>query len=444
MLIPNTIPDKEPLLRVGIVLPEDNFSSITLELPEKPTYQIVTPEKNISLSAKQQLTLNIDEDKISCNFNDFSYFFYRIEPSEEYTLEGGFGITVKNVIAGRGFHWEKYIDVLLPGCVEVKLYQEKLILINELPLEEYLMCVATSEMGAACPPALIESQTIAARSWMLANIEQKHIALGLDVCNDDCCQRYQGSKNLTQQSITGAKNSSGLVLLYDNKICDARYSKSCGGIMESFPVIWGGKEIPYLQNIFDTATEFKDPALPLSAESAVKNWIDDIPDVFCSSLTVPEDTLNKYLGSVDEEGTYFRWQISYSQHELLELLTKKLKLNAVRILELNPIERGGSGRLAKLGIIYIDTNRQEKSVLVDSEFKIRQALHPGFLYSSCFYVIVETDEDGYPARFTLKGAGWGHGVGYCQIGALGMSLKGYNTQQILTHYYPGSILRKIY
>jgi len=214
--------------------------------------------------------------------------------------------------------------------------------------------------------------------------------------------------------------------------------------MESFPAIWGGKKIPYLKNIFDASPQLKEPVLPLLSEVQVKEWIDQTPDVFCSSSSVSEHTLHKYLGSVDETGTYFRWQITYTQDELIGLLNKKLNLNAVRILSLSPQERGGSGRLLKLVIIYLDSQQREKSYQIKSEYKIRQAFHPGFLYSSCFYPIVETDEIGIPIKFTLKGAGWGHGVGYCQIGALGMSLKGYTVEQILAHYYPGSILKKIY
>ena len=444
MLIPDKIPDKEPFIRVGIILPDDGFDSVTVVLPEKTEYQILTSEVKRSLPPKQQLQFKNEQRGLLCSFLGKSYSYYRIEPLKKYTLSPECGILVKRVIAGRGFHWEKNIDVFLPGCMEITSYQGKLILVNELRLEEYLVCVATSEMSAACPSALIESQTIAARSWMLANIEQKHIALGFDVCNDDCCQRFQGSKNLTQQSINAARKTSGLVLLYGQTICDARYSKSCGGIMESFPAIWGGKEIPYLKNIFDSSLQLKDPGLPLSSELEVKKWIDQTPDVFCSSFSVSENTLNQYLGTVDKKGKYFRWEITYTQKELTKLLNNKLHLKATRILSLNPEERGGSGRLSILAIKYIDPQQKEKSIQLKTEYQIRQALHTGFLYSSCFYIIAETDDNGIPLKFTIKGAGWGHGVGYCQIGALGMSLKGFTMQQILAHYYPGSILKKIY
>jgi SpoIID/LytB domain protein len=354
------------------------------------------------------------------------------------------GAKVKRVVAGRGFHWEKPIDVYLPGSIEIRQHDGHLILINVLPLEEYLMCVATSEMGAACPPALIESQTITARSWILANIEQKHVSMKMDVCNDDCCQRYQGTGNLTGQSIRGAENTAGQVLLYNSKICDARYSKSCGGMMETFRTIWTGTDLDYLRNIADAPEGFKHPLLPLSTEEKVKQWIEEIPETFCSSKIVNENTLKKYLGSVDEEGKYFRWRIDYNQKQLCDLLNEKLNISAIAILGFRPINRGGSGRLIRIEISYRNKEGENKTFVIDSDYKIRQTFHKGFLFSSCFYIASENPKGEIPQNFIIKGGGWGHGVGYCQIGALGMALKGYTTEEILSHYYPGSQLKKIY
>lgn len=443
MLQPNTIPDNEPFLRVGIILPEDLINLIEIELPQTIEYQFISDDQAAHPQRTNKPKFEYSANKIILNKTKDADF-WRIEPKQQYDMGPEQGIKVKNVVAGRGFHWEKPIDVFLPGSLEIGIYDNNLILVNELPLEEYLMCVATSEMGAECPPALIESQTIAARSWMLANIEQKHIKMGMDVCNDDCCQRYQGSGNLTAQSISGARNTSGQVLLYKDKICDARYSKSCGGMMETFHTIWPGNNPEYLQNIPDAPVGFAHSALPLSNEKRVKEWIDSTPETFCSSKTIRESTLKKYLGSVDEEGTYFRWQIKYGQKELCDLLNQKLNLAATVISECKPVQRGGSGRLSQLEIIFQNSQNQKKTFMLDSEYKIRQTFHKGFLYSSCFYIIPGTDHEGYPENFVLKGAGWGHGVGYCQIGALGMALKGYTTEQIVAHYYPGSVLKRIY
>jgi SpoIID/LytB domain protein len=279
---------------------------------------------------------------------------------------------------------------------------------------------------------------------MLANVEQKHIDMGMDVCNDDCCQRYQGSGNLTPHSISGALETSGQVLIYQDKICDARYSKSCGGIMESFSTIWGGRELDYLQNLPDRTNVQAEAVSPISDEKSARAWIDDNPEAFCSPESVKEETLSEYLGNVDEDGKYYRWQIAYSQEELCQLLNDRLNINAGYVSELKALSRGGSGRIIDLQIEYENKNGQKDSIKVHRDVAIRQALHKGFLYSSCIYFEYKKDAQDRIINIVIHGSGWGHGVGLCQIGALGMSLKKYSSAQIVAHYYPGSRLVKIY
>ncbi len=449
MLEPNVIPTTEPALRVGIVLSEDEEDSITINIPSEPDYLMVSNDGNkYDLSSGDQIEFNLFESVISVLINSkviVESSSWSIKPMDiKYRIGNKTGIKVKDVISGRGFHWKKFLDVYLPGCVEVKRVGEKLILINELPIEQYLMCVATSEMGAACPETLIESQTIVARSWMLANVEMKHRSLGFDVCNDDCCQRYQGTTHLTEQSIKGALNTSGKVLMYSGKICDARYSKSCGGMMEAFENVWGGKPVPYLKSIPDAPNGFSHQALPLISEESVKKWIESSPETFCSPAFIHEKDLKKYLGNVDEEGEYFRWGFKYSQEEITELFNEQLNLKAKAVKNIKPLKRGGSGRLGKLKIYYIKDDGSIDSREIDDQYYIRKYFHKKFLYSSAFIIDEEKGAGDIPESFTFKGAGWGHGVGYCQIGALGMALKGYSTENILNHYFPGSILKKIY
>jgi stage II sporulation protein D len=442
MLKPGYIPQKEPKIRVGIILPEDSFHSISLRTPAESSVVVDNGEESFKVDRNYELNFKISGSNIYCSKKGESPV-WTVSVTEQKKISPFSGIHVKDVIAGRGFHWQKYIDVYLPSTVEIKNHQGVLILINELPLEQYLMCVATSEMGAQCPAALIEAQTIVARSWMLANVEQKHIALGMDVCNDDCCQRYQGTGNLSLQSIRGADRTRGLVLMYDNKICDARYSKSCGGVMETFSTIWGGTDAAYLQGIPDAPAGFSHPALPLSDENRVKEWVNDKPNCFCSSLTVKEENLGSYLGSVDESSTYFRWKKSYIQEELTALLNDTLDLNALFISNIRAEGRGSSGRMIICCIDYKDKNGKNNIFKIERDVNIRAALHKKFLYSSCFYTHTEGKKER-PDRFILHGAGWGHGVGLCQIGALGMGLKGYTSTEITKHYYPGSELKKIY
>jgi peptidoglycan hydrolase-like amidase len=443
MLKANEIPRKEPLLRVGIILPQDSKRSVQIELTADPSYSVNSDNSTQFNTQDTSLKFTLSDNTIYCK--DHAAKRWIISPFSEVAVRPESGIEIKDVIAGRGFHWQKPIDIIVSGTIEIGIFENSLILTNELPLETYLMCVATSEMGAACPSSLIESQTIAARSWMLANIEQKHVAMGMDVCNDDCCQRYQGNANLTDQSIKGAINTSGQVLLYGDKICDARYSKSCGGKMEAFSHIWPGPDLPYLQTIPDAEPGFSHPALSLSDEYEVKNWIDDIPKTFCSPAYIQETELKMYLGSVDEEGTYFRWELSYTQDEMNQLLNHKLGFDSDAIIQFTVKKRGGSGRVTALDIKYLKKNGHENHFSLKSEYAIREAMHKGFLYSSCFYIkSISKKNSPTPDKFIIKGAGWGHGAGYCQIGALGMSLAGYDTKEILQHYYPGSVLERIY
>lgn len=442
MLEKNTIPKAEPNIRVGIILPEDGFNEIIIDIPKNMPYMAAS-ENGEQVSHTEKLVFTIAGGTILLN-SVLSGNTRLLNPGEKQEIRPKFGFKVNNVTAGRGFHWQKLIDVYLPGLIEITMINGYLVLINELSLEEYLMCVATSEMGARCPKSLIEAQTIVARSWMLANVEQKHVDMGMDVCNDDCCQRYQGTGNLTQHSIDGALTTHGQVLTYQDKICDARYSKSCGGIMESFVTIWGGQELPYLQNLPDRAGEDPLPAPEIHDEKSAIKWIDDQPFSFCSPETVPEESLPDYLGNVDEGGKYYRWQVTYSQQEFCDLLNKKLNIDASYISGLKPLSRGGSGRIVDLQIDYVKSAGQNAQISLNRDVAIRHTLSEGFLYSSCIYFELIRDARNVITHINIHGAGWGHGVGLCQIGALGMSLKGYSSPEILTHYYPGSQLVKIY
>ena len=445
MLKPDNIPEIEPNIRVGIILPEDKFGEIIVEIPANPDYFLINDKGEkfelkyndvVSIKNKNEICILILNGK-EIGRNDI----WKIVPNDTIIMENKIGLKVKGVVSGRNFHWQKNIDVFLSGEIEIKVIENSLVLVNELPIEEYLMCVATSEMGRECPKELIESQTITARSWMLANVEMKHVSLGFDVCNDDCCQRYQGTTHLSKQSIIGAVNTRGQVLMYKEQICDARYSKSCGGVMETFENIWEDTPLDYMQPIPDAPQGFENPNLPLNSEEKVANWINSVPNTFCSPNTIPEDELQKYLGSVDDEGSYFRWNFIYSQDRITKMLNLKCDLQADNILNIIPIKRGYSARLIEVKIEYIQ-NGEKKEFIIKDQYDIRATFHDSFLYSSAF--IVEKDEGDIPKEFNLKGAGWGHGAGYCQIGAVGMALKGYSTDEIVYHYFPGSKLKQIY
>ncbi len=438
MLEPGVIPSSEPRLRVGIVLPEDDQQEIQVEFPKDGSY--IMEVDGALADPRPGATLILKAGPRGIQIKDSP--FVKAEKIEFKHVKGDNGISVHPVITGRSFHWKKYIMVHLPEKVEITCHNDTLLVVNELDLESYLMCVATSEMGSACPTALIEAQTIVARSWMLANVEQKHIHLGFDVCNDDCCQRYQGMNNLTNHSQEGAKNTRGKVLLYDGKMVDARYSKACGGVMERFENIWFGDPLPYMKNLKDMPETGNVPDLTI--EENAREWILGKPEAFCSNAYIPSKDLKKYLGSVDEEGSYFRWTVTVSNQELTENINDKLNLRIQAVKDIYPIQRGGSGRMVLMGILVINDKGEEEEIKIKSDYEARRVLHKKFLFSSAVVVDKMKVKKGIPSEFVYHGAGWGHGAGMCQIGALGMSLAGYSTEEILEHYYPGTVLKKIY
>ncbi len=434
MLKPDIIPDKEPQIRVGIVLPEDKQKSIVLNIENCMNCNIIVDGKEVKKRGNKELTIEVINDKLLLQDNQCNNII--IEQKE------GAYVVVKKVIAGRGFHWAKYIEVKLTGIIEIKNMDGNLILINQLSLEDYLACVATSEMSSACPDSYIEAQTIVARSWMLANVEQKHIHLGFDVCNDDCCQRFQGINNLTGFAQNAAKKTKGQVLIYDNKIVDARYSKSCGGIMEKFENLWENDPKPYMINKSDAPFEFE---VNLVNENELKKWVSEVPESFCSPHYIKEEELHKYLGDVDEEGHYFRWTVETTQDELVANIKEKLGIDIVSVKNLIILKRAGSGRILELKIEYFDGNSISKSLIIYKDYEVRRVLHKMFLYSSAIYIEkIYEGKKTIPVKFVFKGAGWGHGAGMCQIGGIGMSLAGYTSKEIVAHYYPGSQVRKIY
>jgi SpoIID/LytB domain protein len=438
MLEPGIIPNKEPRLRVGIVLPEDDQQEIQIDFPVDGSYIMEVDGAFADVHPGANLVIRLGKKGLLVQDSPF----VDAEKIVFKQIKGEHGIGIHPVISGRSFHWKKYIMVHLPDKVEILRYQDTLMVVNELNLETYLMCVATAEMGSDCPTSLIEAQTIVARSWMLANVEQKHVSLGFDVCNDDCCQRYQGLNNLTDHSQEGAKNTFGKVLLYEGNMVDARYSKACGGIMERFENIWFEEPVPYMQTLKDMP-DIQNPP-DLTDEENAREWILGHPEAFCSEAYIPSKDLKKYLGSVDEAGSYFRWTVTVTNKDLTENINDKMNLNIQAVKDIYPIQRGGSGRMILMGLKVVDENNKEKELVVKSDYEARRILHKKFLFSSAIVVEKKGEKKGLPVEFVLHGAGWGHGAGLCQIGALGMALAGYSTEEILKHYYPGVVLDTIY
>jgi SpoIID/LytB domain protein len=371
--------------------------------------------------------------------------------------------TLHDVTIGINFHWQRDEDQKFKGNLKLLIETCELVAINILSVEDYLVSVISSEMSATSSLELLKAHAVISRSWLLAQIEknkalnQESIAyqtvyetdtefikwydredhVNFDVCADDHCQRYQGITRSSTKAVEEAvKNTRGELLVYGSAICDARFSKCCGGMVELFENVWEPVHHPYLQSFVDNDKEPSGFVLDLKNEEMAKKWIIGQPDAFCN--TKDKKVLSQVLNDYDQEtNDFYRWEVTYTQQEISELIAKRIGIDFGLVQEMIPVERGASGRLIKLKIVG-----DKKQLVIGKELEIRKALSSSHLYSSAF-MVQKTKEDGQ-IRFTLRGAGWGHGVGLCQIGAAVMGAKGYSYQEILMHYFRGAELERRY
>lgn len=377
---------------------------------------------------------------------------------------------LQDVTIGINFHWERKEVQRFKGELKIIVEDDRLTAINIIPIEDYLTSVISSEMSATASLELLKAHAVISRSWLLnklkvangklkvimhpdntANFELSTLPSQLikwydheahknfDVCADDHCQRYQGiTRTSTPQAIEAVFATRGEVLMYEGEICDARFSKCCGGAFEEFQNCWENVKHTYLIGQRDSKTETRLPDLTKEAEA--DKWIRTSPAAFCN--THNKQVLSQVLNNYDQETTdFYRWRVCYSQQELSELIHKRSGIEFGKIIDLIPVERGTSGRLVRLKIVGT-----LRTLIIGKELEIRRTLSSSHLYSSAFVVDKEykEDEKEIPSRFILTGSGWGHGVGLCQIGAAVMGEQGYKYKEILSHYYPGSAIEQQY
>lgn len=449
-------PTKEEICRVGIVLEEDNKTKMSLIFPPGD-FEIEAGKdiKILSVKTKKTIEMKIAKDCIICSDPKAKWSLKSDSHIEITPLNANnkiapkSGIIVRGIVAGRGFHWQKQVDLSFHGKLEYHIRNKKFIVVNEILMEDYLACVVTSEMSSKCPPEFIKAQATAARSWMRVFLKDKHRGLPYSICNDDCCQRYQGTTHLKEDIIKIVSESRGVFIVTEQgHVCASYYSKSCGGIMEKCENIFGKDAVGFSQSIDAPKNSITKKYNPVTQENirewVMGEWLTGV-DSFCSPNVCPEKELPKYLGAVDEAGKYFRWEVIYTNKELVKILKEKAKLDDIKEFIDSKVDfMGNSGRIHKLRIIYKDTQGKIKTLKVSSQYEIRYVLHKKFLFSSGFVWDYEKDKKGKITKIILRGAGWGHGAGFCQIGALGMSLKGYNYKKILKHYFGKTKLKKVY
>jgi SpoIID/LytB domain protein len=370
-----------------------------------------------------------------------------------------------NVTIGINFHWERQENQRFKGSLRILQEDQHLTAINILKLEDYLVSVISSEMKATASEEFLKAHAVMSRSWLLAQIKKAgmlkdsaspypsftqtsdtHIRwydredhLHFDVCADDHCQRYQGITRATDAKVEKAvRATAGSVLMYDKQICDARFSKCRGGVTERFENVWEPVIHPYLKAFVDKAADDYESAPNLTNHRAAAQWISESQETYCN--TKDQSVLSQVLNDYDmETKDFYRWKITLSQRDLQQLLKSKIGIDLGAITDMIPLERGSSGRIIRLKIIGSKATK-----IIGKELEIRKALSPSHLYSSAFVVEKQGLEKSYPQHFILSGAGWGHGVGLCQIGAAVMGAKGHNHQEILAHYFRDAQMIKLY
>ncbi|NQT62055.1 MAG: SpoIID/LytB domain-containing protein [Candidatus Marinimicrobia bacterium] len=423
------------IIRVGIVLPEDKIQEITISWSAELELESNVPD----LKAVQSISLVVEDDGISLkNLSNIATqsTITLACPDQVESLSTKYGFHIDSVVAGRGFHWEKRIEVDLPGKLDISIQDGFLKVINFVDVEAYVACVATSEMGSEAPSDLLAAQTVVARCWSLSLAEAKHLTDGYDVCNDDCCQRYQGTSYLTNHSLKAAIETHGEVLVYDEKVIDARYSKNCGGMVEAYETVWEGGEVPYLIPLWDGPEQKPGYAV----DDFEMHYAYD--EAYCSSKRFQKVNLSGMLGKVDVSGSYSRWEQVMTKADILKNLKKYTGLVWSSIDDIRIMERGPSARIKYLFLVGTDESGNKAEQMVKSEYGIRQMFSESFLYSSAF-VIKNAETLGDDDHVVLRGVGWGHGVGLCQMGALGMALSHIGYKDILKHYYPGTRLTSL-
>ncbi len=375
---------------------------------------------------------------------------------------GGSTFTLSDVTIGIDFHWERKQEETFKGIlILISDANGALAAINEILLEDYLASVISSEMSAEAPLEFLKAHAITSRSWLVAMLKRLRKESGpdkalpcppphegeiirwygredhrlFDVCSDDHCQRYQGITRLVSKNALDAVHETrGVFLTKDGEVCDARYHKACGGMTDNFASAWQDLRVPYLTSVSDSTISHK----PIETEADAERWIMGNPEAYCNIQD--RNFVRQILPSFDQEtADFFRWKVMYLRTELEDIINEKSGIDFGNLLMMTPVERGPSGRIVRLKI-----EGSKKTIIVGKELEIRRWLSRSHLYSSAFVVSCERDAPGLPARFILHGAGWGHGIGLCQIGAAVMATRGNSAEDILKHYFRETRLQKLY
>ncbi len=427
----------EPIISVGIVCAPE----ITIDFPDS----FICKDLGLKFSGHNVVTFK--NGAATIGGLDVTNLVF--EP-----VNGHSNFSIENVQIGIGFHWDRQMRQTFGGSLKFIVEGSKMWAVNLIGVESYLKCVISSEMKATSDVELLKAHAVTSRSWLMAQVLGKSKFSGqqkveydgevvtwrdredhtlFDVCADDHCQRYQGVTMASNANVNKAIDATrGLLLVYEGEVCDARFSKCCGGVTELFSSCWSDDDHPYLQSFYDALRPPVNMPSHDMSEAEARDWIMSFPDAFCntSDVGILSQVLNDYDFSTKD---FFRWKVIVSGEEFGALVHSKGGYDVGVVTDLVPLRRGPSGRITRLKIVGDKT-----SIVVGKELEIRRLLSPSHLYSSAF--VVSRTDDG--CKFVINGAGWGHGVGLCQIGAAVMASRGFGFRSILYHYFRRALIEK--
>jgi SpoIID/LytB domain protein len=440
-------PKSEFNVRIGIVLEEDSKSFINFT-PTENSELIDRGSVKLNLQAGKNYQITVKDNQLYLNDSAKKIRLETIATikTKKQTISPCVGTKIEGIVAGRHFHWKKEITEVFPGDIELIPSFDKIIAVNIVNFEDYVICVVGSEMsGKGLPPEFAKAQAIAARTWSYVFMGNKYPGEPYTLCNDDMSQRYQGSTHITNELIKIISQTRGEFLTDEEGcLCPCYYSKSTGGHGELSENCFGFHSRG-IGASYDCPDNFV-PALNLSNEEDFSKWLRSETwqnrNIFCSPEIVPENELKKFIGAVDVADSYFRWEYKLSADTLINNLKSKFGIEASSITNLIPGKRGVSGRFLDFSIKYISNDKNENTFKLPTQFAIRAAFHESFLFSSAFVFELEQNSTSVTS-IKFSGAGWGHGVGLCQIGALGMALMGYDYKKILRHYFSTSSIKSV-
>ncbi len=435
------LPQNEPVISVGLA---ESSSRIIFDITGKYLLDNTAVSQGRYEAYAGRETVTLLNSKGECIAKSPELHFLNRENTACF-------FTIPAVTIGRNFHWEQFQNQKFQGGLILKTSPSKILtVINRIPLEMYLESVICSEMSSECPEEFLNTHCVISRSWLLAQLQKKNFKTSpvcrkdstwtdsgfhrhFDVCADDHCQRYHGTEHVNTKTQKAVHQTRGEVLVFENEICDTRFSKCCGGITERFSTAWDDREVPYLRSVSDCPDPDHGLLQPVFNETQARHFIFSRPGAYCN-IEKNINLLTRILPEFDfKTENFFRWQISIPRDELRNILFNKTGIDFGEIRQILPLSRGDSGRIYRL---KIRGEKQEK--IFGKELEIRRVLSPAHLYSSAFVV------EPFSKGFKLSGAGWGHGVGLCQIGAAAMAEQGCDCKKILCHYFRGAELKKIY